>query len=66
MRNVENSPPDPATAPGPSKKLPEFLVFWREIKPLLTLVQQRDLEPLLRCLYQAAQRKMHCRLSERQ
>lgn len=38
--------------------LPGFLKFAHDMKPFLTLVQRSELDALLKCLYQAAERKI--------
>jgi hypothetical protein len=58
MRNVENRIPNPPATPVQSKKLPEFKQFVEKMKPLLTPVQQDELDSLLKCLYEAAENKI--------
>src|SRR5579872_3687136 len=45
-------------APEAIKGLPAFEEFARKMKRLLTLVQRDEVDALLNCLYQAAERKM--------
>ena len=58
MRKVENTLPNPPKTSGPSKKLPEFVVFVQAITPLLTRVQRDDVISLLECLYEATKTKI--------
>ena len=46
-------------APEPSTTLPGFLVFVQKMRPHLLRVQRSDVDALLKCLYQAAERKIN-------